>query len=184
MRKLGWQVTGVDTSVRAIERIRAELGLEAHAGSLPHTELATQGFDLITMWQSLEHVHEPLPTLCEARRLLVPGGMVIISVPNIDSLPYRWFGPSWFGLDLPRHLTHFTPPTLCLMLEKAGFQVRSTQRVRHSDWLRSSMQLADRLGRRVPWQRWLRTRAGSSLAAWYSYWTDQTDCIQVTAINA
>jgi SAM-dependent methyltransferase len=184
MQKRGWEVTGVDTSAAAVQRIRDELGLEAVAGSLPHAALTPYSFDAITMWQSLEHVHEPLRVLCEARRLLVLGGTLIVSVPNIDSLPYRWFGPAWFGLDLPRHLTHFTPPTLCSMLEKAGFVVRSTQLIRHSDWLRSSVKLADRLGQRVPWQRWLRTRAGSSLAAWYSYWSRQTDCIQTIAVNA
>jgi SAM-dependent methyltransferase len=184
MRKRGWEVTGVDASVAAVQRVRNVLGLDALAGSLPDERLALEAFDLITMWQSLEHVHQPLRILREARRLLVRGGMLVISAPNIDSLPYRWFGPAWFGLDLPRHLTHFTPPTLCLMLEKAGFQVRSTQLVRHSDWLRSSIKLAERLGRRIPWQRWLCTRAGSSLAAWYSYWTRQTDCIQVIAVNA
>jgi len=183
MRRLGWQVTGVDMSVAAVQRVRTELGLDALAGSLPHAGLVHNAFDLITMWQSLEHVHEPLPVLREARRLLVSGGMLVVSVPNIDSLPFRWFGTAWFGLDLPRHLTHFTPPTLRLMLEKAGFRVQSLRLVRHSDWLRSSAELASQLGRGAPWQGWLRTRAGSNLAAWYSYLTRQADCIQITAIK-
>jgi SAM-dependent methyltransferase len=133
------------------------------------------------MWQSLEHVHQPLRVLREARRLLVTGGTLVISVPNIDSLPFRWFGAAWFGLDLPRHLTHFTPPTLRLMLEKAGFRVRSLELVRHSDWLRASAELASQLGQKVPCQRWLRTKTGSNLAAWYSYLTRQADCIQAVA---
>jgi SAM-dependent methyltransferase len=181
MRGLGWQVTGVDTSPAAIQRVRTELGLDALAGSLPHVGLAQNVFDLVTMWQSLEHVHQPLRVLREARRLLVPGGMLVVSVPNIDSLPFRWFGTGWYGLDLPRHLTHFTPPTLHLMLEKAGFRVRSLELVRHSDWLRASAELASQLGQKVPWQRWLRTKTGSNLAAWYTYLTRQADCIQAVA---
>src|SRR5436305_600698 len=128
-------------------------------GTLPHSDLASGSFDVITMWQSLEHVHHPLPVLAEAQRLLVPGGTLVVSVPNIDSLPFRWFGTSWIGLDLPRHLTHFTPPTLRLMLEHAGYRIGSLQLIRHSDWLRSSARLAARQGRGARWQRWLQTRA-------------------------
>ena len=53
-----------------------------------------------------------VPVLREARDLLAPGGKLVVAVPNIDSLPFRWFGRHWFGLDLPRHLTHFTPASL------------------------------------------------------------------------
>jgi SAM-dependent methyltransferase len=182
MRRLGWQVTGVDASASAVQRVRSELGLHALAGSLPHAGLRHDSFDVITMWQSLEHVHQPLTVLREARRLLAPGGKLIVSVPNIDSLPFRWFGQAWYGLDLPRHLTHFTPPTLRLMLEHAGFRINSLQLVRHSDWLRASAKLTGRQGRATDWQGWLRTRFGSNAASWYCYLTRQADCIQVTAL--
>jgi 2-polyprenyl-3-methyl-5-hydroxy-6-metoxy-1,4-benzoquinol methylase len=183
MRRLGWQVTGVDTSVAAVQRVRKELGLHALAGSLPHAALADDAFDLITMWQSLEHVHHPLLVLREAHRLLVPGGKLVVSVPNIDSLPFRWFEAAWYGLDLPRHLTHFTPATLRQMLERAGFRIDSAQQIRHSSWLRSSAELAGRRHGSAPWHRWLQTRAGSTVAAWYCYLTRQADCMQMTAVK-
>ncbi len=75
----------------------------------------------MTMWHSLEHVHHPLAILRAAYRLLIPGGKLIVATPNIESIPFRVFGRSWFGLDLPRHLTHFTPTTLGAMLQTAGF---------------------------------------------------------------
>src|SRR5258707_628154 len=121
MHRRGWKVVGLDAPTRAVRRIREELGLTAFAGSLPHLALEPESFDVITMWQALEHIHEPLPLLREARNLLVPGGKLIVTVPNIDSWPFRWFGRHWFGLDLPRHLTHFTPATLPQMLQRAGF---------------------------------------------------------------
>jgi SAM-dependent methyltransferase len=133
------------------------------------------------MWQSLEHVHDPLEVLQEAHRLLVPGGRIWIAVPNIDSLPYRWFGAAWFGLDLPRHLTHFTPWTLHLMLEQAEFRVSPVQMVRHCQWLRSSARNAV-VSRRGPhWHRWLTGKPAARLATWYSYVTRQADCIMVMA---
>jgi SAM-dependent methyltransferase len=121
MHLQGWKVTGLDLSTTAVRRIRTDLGIYALTGSLPHPALAESSFDVITMWQSLEHVHNPLQVLRAAKELLVPGGKLIVSVPNIDSLPFRWFGQAWNGLDLPRHITHFAPWTLRLMLNGRAF---------------------------------------------------------------
>ncbi len=181
MHAQGWQVTGIDISATAVERVHSHLGLRALVGSLPHQNLRPASFDVVTMWHSLEHVHEPLTVLREAQRLLVPGGRLIVAVPNLDSLPFRWFGQAWYGLDLPRHLTHFTPCTLRLMLEKAGFRVGPTRMVRHSDWLRSSARLARLLAPTLHWPHALLAKPVCRLATWYSYLTRQSDCILVTA---
>jgi SAM-dependent methyltransferase len=184
MQRQGWEVTGVDASATAVYRIRTELGLRALAGTLPHAALQPSTFDVITMWNSLEHVHDPLAVLHEANRLLVPGGRLLVAVPNIDSLPFRWFGSAWYGLDLPRHLTHFAPWTLQPMLEQAGFQPGPMRMVRHSDWLRCSARSAVQRRLGPHWQRWFTTKPASRLATWYSYLTKQSDCIVVTAVNA
>jgi SAM-dependent methyltransferase len=182
MHRQGWQVTGLDVSVAAIQRIRTELGLRGFVGTLPYPEFRPASFDVITMWHSLEHVHAPLEILQEAHRLLVPGGKLLVAVPNIDSLPFHWFGSAWYGLDLPRHLTHFAPWTLHLMLERAGFSVGPIRMVRHSDWLRSSAKLAHRKEKWAPWQ-WLTRKPASRLAAWYCYLSGQSDCMIVTAVR-
>jgi SAM-dependent methyltransferase len=181
MHRLDWQVTGLDICSAAIQRIRTELGLPALVGTLPHPELRPASFDLITMWHSLEHVHWPREVLREAYRLLVPGGRLVVAVPNIDSLPFRWFGLAWFGLDLPRHLTHFAPGTLQRMLEQVGFRVGPIQMVRHGDWLRSSARLACQQ-RKGSWRSsWLQSKPISRLATWYAYVSRQSDCIMTTA---
>jgi SAM-dependent methyltransferase len=181
MGGLGWQVTGLDTSATTVCRVRADLGVRVLIGSLPHPELHTDSFDVITMWHSLEHVHQPREVLQEAHHLLAPEGKLLIAVPNIDSLAYRWFGPDWYGLDLPRHLTHFTPMTLSLMLERTGFRIGSLQMVRHPQWLRSSAQRGVARRRGPYWHRWLTAKPAARLATWYSYLTRQADCILVTA---
>jgi len=181
MQRRGWDVLGVDISAVVVQRIRRELGLPALAGSLWHPELPTAGFDLITMWQSLEHVHRPLEILRRACELTAPGGRLIVSVPNIESGPFRWFGSAWFALELPRHLTHFSAGSLRRMVELAGFRVDSLRMVRHSSWLQSSARLARRLGRNSPWLGWLRFRPICRLATWYCILTGQSDCIVLTA---
>ena len=74
MVRRGWQVTGVDTAPSAVARVRETLGLNALLGTLPHPALPPQSFDVISMWQSLEHTHRPREVLAEAYRLLAPGG--------------------------------------------------------------------------------------------------------------
>jgi 2-polyprenyl-3-methyl-5-hydroxy-6-metoxy-1,4-benzoquinol methylase len=181
MHRQGWRVTGVDTCTEAVLRIRQELGLRVFAGTLPNEELEPASFDVVTMWQSLEHVHAPLEVLQEAHRLLTPGGRLYVAAPNIDSLPFRRFGPAWFGLDLPRHLTHFTPWTLHHMLEVAGFRVRRIRTVQHSQWLRASARLACRLKRASLGQRLLRAKPAARLASWYCTVSGQGDCVMAVA---
>lgn len=181
MHSHGWDVTGIDISEAAVQRVRLDLGLPALVGTLPHPDLEPESFDVITMWHSLEHVHSPREVLREVHHLLAPGGKLLVATPNIDSLPFRWFGRHWFGLDLPRHLTHFTPWTLPLMLERTGFQVNPVRLVRHSDWMRSSANLARTARRCPPWARWLAAKPVSSFAAWYAHLTWQSDCMMVTA---
>jgi len=181
MHRQGWQVTGLDVSTTAIQRVRLELGLRALVGTLPHPSLEPGSFDVITMWHSLEHVHHPAEILQEAYRLLAPGGKLVIAVPNIDSMPFRWFGHAWYGLDLPRHLIHFAPWTLHLMLQRTGFRVGPIEMVRHSDWLRYSARLACQSAPKPHWHRWIKLKLISRLATWYSYLTQQTDCMMVTA---
>jgi 2-polyprenyl-3-methyl-5-hydroxy-6-metoxy-1,4-benzoquinol methylase len=180
MADLGWQVIGLDAAVGAVRRVQEELGLKALVGSLPHRELVPCSFDVVTMWHSLEHVHEPLDILREAYQLLVPGGKLVVATPNVESLPFYWFGRNWFGLDLPRHLTHFTPKTLTAMLRTAGFRVDGVRMLRHSDWLRSSAKLAVKQG--SGWGAKLLTwKPAAKLIAWGCYAAGMSDCMMAVA---
>lgn len=181
MADQGWNVTGLDAAVGAVREVQDELGLNALVGSLPHPDLRPGSFDVVTMWHSLEHVHQPLEILREAHRLLVPGGKLVVATPNMESLPFHWFGQSWFGLDLPRHLTHFTPKSLREMLETAGFAVEQVRMLRHADWLRSSAKLAVKQGRGGLLARMLRFKPLANVAAQACYVAGMSDCMMVMA---
>jgi hypothetical protein len=134
------------------------------------------------MWHSLEHVPEPRAVLDEARKLLTWNGKLVVAVPNLDSLAFRVFGANWCGLDLPRHLTHFTPWTLQLMLERSGFRVESVRMQTQSGWLRRSGHYACRNPHARALHRWMRSKAFSRLTASYTRLTRQADAIIVTAV--
>jgi 2-polyprenyl-3-methyl-5-hydroxy-6-metoxy-1,4-benzoquinol methylase len=82
-------------------------------------------FDGVIIWHVLEHVRDPRSTLETVRRILRPGGRLIVAVPNFGSPQARWAGPAWFHLDLPRHLHHFPLTALRRLLERTGFAIGS-----------------------------------------------------------
>ena len=71
----------------------------------------------------MEHLPNPITTLLEIRRILKSDGTLIIAVPNIGGFTARLTKNCWFGLDVPRHLFHFTPETLKRSLHQTGFSI-------------------------------------------------------------
>jgi len=126
-------------------------------------------------------VPDPLLVLHEARKLLTPGGKLVIAVPNIDSWPFRWFGRYWHGLNPPRHLTHFTPALLLQLLQRSRFRVEPIQYIVRSDWIRNSAQRASRELTSPPWQALLSHRLPARIAAWWAFLAEQSDCMLATA---
>ncbi len=121
--RLGWRVEGTDFSAEAARLASTRLGgITVRVGSIEELDLEHEQFDLITLWDVLEHLYNPLDALRRIHSLLKPGGLLIISVPNFASLESRLLGRSWGHLDVPRHLTHFTSDSLAKMLESSGFR--------------------------------------------------------------
>ncbi len=106
---------------------REALGIERSSDrrDVVDTELADleEGWAAIVFWHSLEHLPDPAGALREAARLLVPGGVLVVAVPNAASLQARAFGDRWLALDLPRHLTHITAAALCERVRQVGLAV-------------------------------------------------------------
>lgn len=120
-RRKGWEVAGVEQETAPIMELRESLGLEVSATSAL-SSLPEASFDAVTMWHVFEHMAHPRETLRQAHRLLKPGGLLVIEVPNYGSWQARMAPREWFHLDVPRHLLHFERTTLDTMLKAEGFR--------------------------------------------------------------
>jgi SAM-dependent methyltransferase len=125
MRRRGnWDTFGVEINAEVAEYARSAAGLNVFAGTLQQAGYPDAFFDVVTLWNVLEHLHEPYQTLLEAARILGPGGLLAASIPNPDCIEARLFGPYWAGWDAPRHLYTFTRETITRMLNQADLEVR------------------------------------------------------------
>jgi SAM-dependent methyltransferase len=126
---------GDGTLVAALRaRGREAIGLERHASG-PHMrsgELAdvTGQWAAVVFWHSLEHLREPGDALAHAARLLAPGGLLVVALPNLASRQAAAFGDRWFALDLPRHLVHVPAASLLHKLGDVGLHVGRVSHLR------------------------------------------------------
>jgi 2-polyprenyl-3-methyl-5-hydroxy-6-metoxy-1,4-benzoquinol methylase len=148
LRASGVDAHGIEPEERAVAAARAAGVETVRVGTLEENPLAGERWDVVRMNQVLEHMPDPVDALRRARELLAPGGRVVIGVPNFGSLGRRVFGGSWDGLELPRHLHHFTPETLGLALAKADLEMRSLRSVALFGLLPASIDAATSGGRR------------------------------------
>jgi SAM-dependent methyltransferase len=174
MQLAGWRAVGVEPIQSAAELARQHFGLEVFQGELGAAPFAPQSFDVVTFWDVLEHTFSPSAELAHAARLLKPGGLIAINIPNWDSFDREFFGADWQGFDPPRHLYVFSQETLTQLLARAGFRVvtwvgfisgyfawsLSVQRwltARRTTWVRPVMSVLKFPGVRLlcePWFAW------------------------------
>jgi 2-polyprenyl-3-methyl-5-hydroxy-6-metoxy-1,4-benzoquinol methylase len=119
----GWEVSGVEISQYAAQVAKSK-GLTIFTGTLEKAAFPKASFDVVTLWDVLEHIHDPRSTLTEIRRILRPGGLLTFRVPNGDSFDSVLFGQFWAGLDAPRHLYVYTHETIRHLLAETGFKIR------------------------------------------------------------
>lgn len=124
----GWQAHGIEPSEQAAEHARAA-GVTVVTGTLADAPWPEAGFDAIVFNHSLEHIGDPAEALAQAARLLRPGGVLAIAVPNFGSWHRRLFGSAWFQLDLPRHLQHFDRGSLAGLVRRAGLRPISSSSI-------------------------------------------------------
>jgi SAM-dependent methyltransferase len=107
-----WKLHGIEASADTAEKARRNTGGNIFAGDVMKADFAPQSFDVITCSDVLEHLYEPRKVFRMVYEWLKPGGIFYVFVPNINSWEARAFGSRWYGLDLPRHLHHYSVPSL------------------------------------------------------------------------
>ncbi len=122
----GFQSEGLEIAEEAAAFGRKTWGLSIQQGNLHETLLPAGAYDVVTLGHVYEHLHEPRDAAKQLHSILRSGGLLVISVPNFGSLQAKIFRSLWFHLDVPRHLFHYTPPSLRMLLEAAGFEVVNT----------------------------------------------------------
>ena len=121
-RSKGFEAYGVETSPSA-DYARDHLKLNVVRGDLFSAHFPDQFFDLVMLYNVLEHTHSPGAVCQEVHRILKKNGCLIIQVPNKDSLQGKIFGKRWAAFDVPRDLYYFSIKTLQNLLEEIGFRV-------------------------------------------------------------
>ncbi|MBI3622341.1 MAG: class I SAM-dependent methyltransferase [Nitrospirae bacterium] len=139
----GFLCAGTELSEYAAERVRRRLSIPVMTGPVRAIEWPAASFDVVTMWHVLEHLTDPRGDLAIVQRLLRPGGLLFVAVPNrlstVFNTVYRMIKgapPSFYTPDERElHLFHFTPASLRRLLEERGFRVLSLgMDVEDADW--------------------------------------------------
>lgn len=136
MRARGWVVIGVEPDPKAAVGAR-QSGLDVRDGMLADAQFDGETFDAVVLSHVIEHVHDPIALVRECRRVLRPGGTLVVLTPNLASLGHRRFGPDWRGLEPPRHLHVFSMRALMACVSTAGLTVahaRTSARLVRGIW--------------------------------------------------
>src|SRR5439155_1182863 len=118
----GWEVEGIDPSRWAAEYARREFGLTVHNAPLVKVPLPPASFDVITLWDVVEHLPHPVADLTHLAKALKPGGLFALSTHSIGSLSARLLGPRYPFL-MAMHVTHFNRKTIRDLFARAGLRM-------------------------------------------------------------
>lgn len=114
-KKDSWEIEGVEPNATAREIAEKQLNKKV-AENL--AAVPVDKYEVITLWHVLEHIHTLNETLKQLIELLAEDGTLIIAVPNADSHDAKLYKENWAAYDVPRHLYHFTQPTMKRLLKK------------------------------------------------------------------
>lgn len=120
-REAGWDARGVEPSQWAVQ-VAQQHGLPVEQGTQATIEAAPESFDVITMWDVIEHVENPPQELSQAYCLLKAGGLLAVHTMNVESAIARLMGRRWPWL-MDMHIHYFSERTLRQMLQKEGFEI-------------------------------------------------------------
>ncbi len=127
MRRYGqWTLVGLEIEPSIAAYAADRFGLEVFNGPVEAAPWPPHSFDIITLWDVLEHLPDPRGALRCLGDLLAEGGLLIVSVPNLDSVDAGRFGRYWTGLDVPRHFSIFRQQDIMRLTAETGYHVLRT----------------------------------------------------------
>lgn len=174
-RERGWDARGIDFSETVAKRAGEVYGLDVTVGTWPGDALAEERFDVITGWHLIEHVPNPVGWIKQAAEQLKPGGYMLLCCPDIDSWAFRTFGRYWYGLDLPRHLSHFSKQKLASLLTDAGLVVERVRAQNRPATLRGSARNRGEQTGSAYWKMIARMKRIWVPIAWWTAWARSAD---------
>jgi SAM-dependent methyltransferase len=119
-RARGWEATGIEPSKYASEFAREQLGLDVRTEDLFEAELPDESFDVVVLGDVIEHLVDPGGALDRIARLLAPGGVLAMMLPDAGSRVARVMGRRWWSV-IPTHVQYFTRDSMATMLRSHGW---------------------------------------------------------------
>ena len=132
-RAEGFEVDDCEPSARACQ-VAAQRRITIQNCSAEQASLAADSVSAVVLNNVLEHLHDPGAVLDKCRHGLMPGGSLVLILPNHASWSARWFGGAWPGYDAPRHLWGFTPDSLQAASSRAGLVVERVHHLSPGRW--------------------------------------------------
>ena len=123
-RNHGFDVFGVEISKQAADHVMQKMHIEVVNGDIFSLGLPDKSFDIITLWDVLEHVSDPFALIAEAHKLLVPDGLILISTGDVSSKWAILSGRYWQLLTPPQHLFFYTPKSLSTLFKLNNFSIK------------------------------------------------------------
>ena len=120
--RAGWRVSGIEVSPEAVAFARERLGLDVRSEAAEQMSFPPASFDAAVMFDVIEHLLDPRRALEAVRDVLRPGGLLVVTTPNIHALSRLGLGRQWAVLSPAEHLSYFSEATLRPLLERTGFR--------------------------------------------------------------
>lgn len=119
-----WKTMGIEPDPGARKMAIENYGLDVRE-EVEIKKLDNESFDIISMWHVLEHVPQLNERIEDLKRLIKPNGVIIIAVPNCNSLDAGIYKEHWAAYDVPRHLYHFTPKDIEQIFKNHGLKLNT-----------------------------------------------------------
>lgn len=134
MRSWGYETIGIEANIESAKKAKEIYGVEV-LESFSLEEIPSESFDVITMIHVFEHLYEPEKTAKECYRILKPNGMLLLAMPNGESLTAKILGCNYRALAPPWHLYIHNTKSIKLFLEKFGFKTEATSRAKNAGYV-------------------------------------------------